>query len=487
MINHRLFSISHLQFWITENTHIWLRPVIIVGILLMSAVLPLKASDRILMAVLALPFVAAGGVIITRWPQLFFLAIIAGITIPVDGPSGFNSSMVFVTLLFSLWVLDMMLRKQEIKPLPSITTLPLLMLVVVAILSFGVGLLPWYTFAQSAPLGAQLGGLSIYLLSAVAFLLVGQLGDIRWLKWMIWFFLAIGSVYVAGWIIGPVGSITAKFFPLSGTGSLFWTWLVALAFSQAIFNRDLHLGWRAILLAIAGMTLFVAFVLNEGWKSGWVPPLITIAAIIGLRFWRLALSLSPFAIIPASYLITKTIATDQYSWGTRVDAWLIVAEITKINPVLGLGFANYNWYTVLFPIRGYAVRFNSHSQYIDIIAQTGILGLICFLWFFGVVGWLGWKLLNRVPPGFPQAYVYGALGGLVGTLVAAALGDWVLPFFYNVGLTGFRASVLGWLFLGGLVIFEQLYPLRPEEKEDSLPASRQRMGRNRVAGEKIIL
>jgi len=187
-----------------------------------------------------------------------------------------------------------------------------------------------------------------------------------------------------------------------------------------------------------------------------------VVAILGIRFWRIALFLSPFAFIPVSYLITKTIATDTYSWGTRVDAWLIVAEITRANPILGLGFANYNAFAVLFPIRGYAVRFNSHSQYVDIVAQMGIVGLVCFFWFFGAVGWLGWQLRERVPAGFPRAYVYGALGGLVGMLVAAALGDWVLPFFYNIGLKGFRASVLGWLFLGGLVILEQQYLVRPQ-------------------------
>ncbi len=45
----------------------------------------------------------------------------------------------------------------------------------------------------------------------------------------------------------------------------------------------------------------------------------------------------------------------------------------------------------------------------------------------------------------------------MGTMVAAVLGDWVLPFVYNVGFNGFRASVLGWLFLGGLVALANIY------------------------------
>jgi hypothetical protein len=92
----------------------------------------------------------------------------------------------------------------------------------------------------------------------------------------------------------------------------------------------------------------------------------------------------------------------------------------------------------------------------DLVAQTGLLGLGCFLWFAWETGHLGWRLRSRVPEGFAKAYVYGALGGLAGTLVAGMLGDWVIPFVYNVGFNGFRSSVMGWLFLGGLVVIEHI-------------------------------
>ena len=92
----------------------------------------------------------------------------------------------------------------------------------------------------------------------------------------------------------------------------------------------------------------------------------------------------------------------------------------------------------------------------DIVAQTGLVGLVCFLWIMWEIGWLGWSLRKQVPAGFAQAYVYGALGGLAGMVVAGMFGDWVLPFFYNIGLNGFRSSMLGWLFLGGLVSLSQM-------------------------------
>jgi hypothetical protein len=206
----------------------------------------------------------------------------------------------------------------------------------------------------------------------------------------------------------------------------------------------------------------VAIYKAYGWKSGWVPPLAAVATIVFLRYWRRLLPLAPIGIVLAYFVATSSIGTDQYSWGTRLDAWLIVTEIAKASPLFGLGFANYYWYTPIFRIRGYAVQFNSHSQYIDLLAETGIIGLIVFFWFFWEVARLGLSLLERVPEGFARAYVYGALGGLAGTLLAGFLVDWVLPFVYNIGLTGFRASVLGWLFLGGLVSLERMYSGNPQ-------------------------
>ncbi|HEY1408605.1 MAG TPA: hypothetical protein VF434_06670, partial [Promineifilum sp.] len=126
-------------------------------------------------------------------------------------------------------------------------------------------------------------------------------------------------------------------------------------------------------------------------------------------------------------------------------------------PILGLGFANYYWYTPLFGIRGWNVAFNSHNNYIDIVAQTGLVGLAFVLWFFAEAAVLGFRLRSHVPDGFPKAYVMTAIGGIAGTLVAAMLGDWLLPFVYNIGLKGFQTSVYAWMFLGGLVVLENLY------------------------------
>lgn len=434
-----------------------LRPLLAVGELLFIAALAFMASQRQLTLVLFLPL--GVGMILTflRWPSLgIIVASLAGVVVPFLGPSGLNVTMILVALLLGLWLLDMVVRQRKIQLAPSRTLWPLLSFVGVAAISFIVGQLPWLTFALQAPLGAQLGGLSIIVLSAGAFLLAAhQIHDLRWLSRITWAFLALGALSVLVRSVLPALGLPTQNL-LQPVGPVFYIWLVAMAFSQAIFNRDLHPGWRLALGGLVLVTLYILFFLKFGDKSGWLPSFVCIAAIIAARSWRAGLALVPIAALSALYLWTELIGTDEYSISTRFDAWSIMAQIIKINPVFGLGFANYYWYTPFFPIRGYAVSFNSHNNYVDIVAQMGLVGIACFFWLLYEVGWLGWRLREHAPAGFAQAYVYGALGGLAGMVVAGMLGDWVLPFFYNIGLNGLRSSMLGWLFLGGLVSLGQM-------------------------------
>jgi hypothetical protein len=439
-----------------------LRPLLVISELLLIAALAFMASQRELTLVLFLPLGIGMILAFLRWPSLgLIVASLAGMVVPYVGPSGLNVTMVLIALLLGLWLLDIMVRQRQIQLASSRTLWPLLSFLVVAAIAFGLGQLPWLSFALHAPLGAQLGGLSIIVLSAGTFLLAAnQIHDLRWLGRITWAFLAIGGLSVLVRSVLPeLGLPTQNVFRPVGT--VFYIWLIAIAFSQAIFNRDLHLGWRLALGGLVLVTLYILFIEKFDDKSGWLSAFVCIAAIIGARSWRAGLALIPVAALSAFFLWTGLVGTDEYSISTRFDAWLIMAQIIKVSPLWGLGFANYYWYTPLFPIRGYAVSFNSHNNYLDIVAETGLVGLICFLWLLWEMGRLGWQLRNQAPTGFAQAYVYGALGGLAGMVVAGMLGDWVLPFFYNIGLNGFRSSMLGWLFLGGLVSLEQMV-IRPK-------------------------
>jgi O-antigen ligase len=439
----------------------WLAPLVVAGVILLGLVLPQVASPRFFPFILVLPVAAGTVLVFMGWPTIGLAAlIVTSLMVPSPSlPGGFNLAVLLLAVLIGLWLLQMVLEQGGLKLVPSRTVKPLLWLVIVAVFAFGIGQLSWFTFAVKAPLDTQLGGLAIFGLAVGAFLLVAhQVRDLRWLERLTWLFLALAGWHVVGWLVPAVGTVTTPLFQQGATSnSMFWTWLVALAFSQAWLNTKLHRGWRLALAALVLATLYVAYFLNGGWKSGWLPPLAALAAIIGLRSWRAGLAVALLGFVRAKDLFARAVASDEYSYSSRIDAWQTVLEMIKVNPITGFGPANYYWATPLFRIRGYwDVVFASHNQYVDIVAQVGLLGLACVLWFFWEVGRLGWRLRTQVPDGFALAYVYGALGGLVGTLVAGMLVDWFLPFVYNIGLIGFRGSMLAWLFLGGLVSLEQI-------------------------------
>jgi len=96
---------------------------------------------------------------------------------------------------------------------------------------------------------------------------------------------------------------------------------------------------------------------------------------------------------------------------------------------------------------------STHSNYVDIAAQTGIVGAVAFLWLLAALGYVAIRACLRWRSGFEGGYSAAATGGLVGAIVAMALGDWVIPFVYNQGIGGFRYTVHTWVFLGFLCAF----------------------------------
>jgi hypothetical protein len=453
IINLRFFSINRS---IVINRR-WLQIGVVIAVLLASAVISFWGSGTIFLLLLAL----LGGVgmlfALSRQPNLgFIFVLIGGMFIPITGPSGLSAATMVIALMFGLWILEMFIVDRNIKFVHSFTLLPVVVFLALSTLAFIIGQIPWFIFARQAPLDAQVGGYAIFLFSMAGMILAAHLiRDIRWLKIIVWTFIGLSSLYILSRTlhIDPVSGLYHKAFIAQ---SMFWTWLVALASAQIIYNRDLKRWIRWSLIVLVILTFYIGVAQGYDWKSGWVPPAIAMALLIVFRYRKLIIFLIPVAVIVGLYFAIDLIGTEDYSWGTRVDAWRIVLEISRISPLLGMGFSNYYWYTPLFPIRGWRVSFNSHSQYVDLIAEVGYLGLIVFLWVVFEVGRLSWKLSQKLTDGFELGYVYGVMAGVCASIVAGFLGDWMLPFVYNIGLSGFRASILPWIFMGGVIALEQI-------------------------------
>ena len=430
--------------------------------------LSFQAYQMLVIALILLIAIPVAFIIQTRSHTLGLAAlIVTAVALPVEFtlPSGvvLSSPFFLAAYICASWALLLVVSRRRAAIDSARVVLAAIAFIAVSLTSFVAGQYPWFPIA-GAPLGAQLTGLTLFLLSVGLFLVLGhQINHLVQLRQLTWLFLGAGALVCLGDVIPAFGMVSHWTNP--GTlGSLFWTWLVALSFSQAALNRRLSLFVRISLFSLTALVLYRGLFLAFSWASGWLPPLVALGVVLFFVLPRFSLSLALFGLPAGLFLASKVwtlmMANEQYSYVTRLEAWQIILRVVERSPLIGLGPANYNFYTAFFPFRGWYARFCSHNNYMDLLAQTGFLGLLAFCWFAFEIVHMGWRLRSLVPPGFARAYVIGTIGGLVGTLVSGMLADWIIPFYYNIGIQGFRSSLLFWVFAGGILALKRMVPAR---------------------------
>jgi hypothetical protein len=282
-------------------------------------------------------------------------------------------------------------------------------------------------------------------------------------------FLVVGGGMALLRVLPPVSPIFRSLTTGAVDRAPFWVLLVAIAGGQLLFNRNLAASGRLALALLSGVCTYYAFVLTRESASTWVGVAATGAVLFWLRFPRLrwliltVLVLLTIAgiLFPALYEFAGGDDEWTLSGGSRLALVRRVVDVTMRNPITGLGPASYRPYANATPFGyGRALWFdpqiNSHNNYVDLFAHVGIVGLVLFFWFVAEVVWLGLRLRRRYPDGFAGGYVAGIMAAGAGSLAIMALADWILPFVYNIGFHGFQASVLVWLFMGGMVALDQM-------------------------------
>jgi len=76
-------------------------------------------------------------------------------------------------------------------------------------------------------------------------------------------------------------------------------------FGQLFFNTQISARLKVLLVIVLVASLYVAFVQAYDWKSGWLPPLVAIATMLAIRYWRRVKYISFLAVIQSGMLRCK--------------------------------------------------------------------------------------------------------------------------------------------------------------------------------------
>jgi hypothetical protein len=451
----------------------WLRYATIAAILLGAVVLGRHPSPLWIGLIVAIGVV----MVLLKKPVLgLFLLVVVALLGPISIGTGtevyLNLASLLIPLLFVIWLLTRM-NRHDIRLVASPTTKPLIAFLILVIISIFVGNAIWDPTVPRRDnfILVQFGQWGLFALSAVAFWLVGNfIKQEVWLRRLTVAFLLVGGVLAIIQALPYGFRIVDAVATIAVARAPFWMLLTALAAGQLLFNRTLSTRWRLFLLAVlASVVAYSFFGEQQERTSNWLGVAVVIGVLLWLRFPKLhwiaigavALMLASGVLFQALYNFAGGDAKWEESGASRGVLINRVLEDSMRNPITGIGPAAYRWYGMTRPVAYEGAwwiqpQVNSHNNYVDLFSQTGIIGVALFLWFMFELLRVGRKLYRRYPDGFAGGYLASMLGAWFSIMVLMALADWFLPSVYNIGFPGFQASVLVWMFFGGLLFYADL-------------------------------
>jgi hypothetical protein len=388
------------------------------------------------------------------------LILFAALFLPIELPTGTESRLVdslLLTLFFtSTWVTNMIIIEKRFSLRPSPANRPLMALMISILFTLLWSIVfrdPLVTSWKSFPIVQTASAITMIMLPGAFLLVANHINDLKLLKIMVALVLAAGAISAVSWL----GRID---FSLVNDGGMFSMLIVGVSAGLAFFIREMVIFRRVLLLMLTAAWIYIRFVLGITWLAGWLPSMIILGLLSFRRsklffFTLLALGLI-FILINADYYLGTVLADETDESGhTRMAAWEVNWRVTSKHLLFGTGPAGYAaYYMSYYPKEGMA----THNSFMDVLAQTGLVGTFFVLWFFFALIWQGARLCRRLQGrgDFAEAMANVALGVTVANLIMMGFGDWLFPFAYTQTIAGFDYAVYSWLFMGVVPLLDHL-------------------------------
>jgi putative inorganic carbon (HCO3(-)) transporter len=217
-----------------------------------------------------------------------------------------------------------------------------------------------------------------------------------------------------------------------------------LALSHAFELRE-----RRIVTSVLALVSFLAIVGSFA-RSIWLSLAVGIPLFGFLRNKKIGITVTIALVALASIGILVEPALryraesiiDMSQNETRLNLWKTAIEVAKAHPLLGVGEDNWDHAFPKFKVEGnYDTTVHPHNDYLNVLASSGVPGLIAFLGMWVIALSTGFRMWRRSGDPLVRSVALGASLSLLGFLVGA--------FFQNY--YGTFANCLGWWFTVGLI------------------------------------
>lgn len=437
----------------------WFRPLSALVVIAASGVLgflSVRYNPYLLLLAASAPLLLLGVDWLLR--RLYWIPAIVLLSATLtnwDIARGLTLALILATSLSVLWLLQQLLINRRLEFTSSPTLIPTFAFIGIALLSYGWSfiaadpfLITWATFPFT-----QLGQLAIFVVSPLVMLLTASLiTEARHLKNLIYIFLVM-------MLIGGIAELFLLPVRLNMRG-VHYTWMACLAFGQLMYNPKMPRWQRGWMIALLVIWFLVSFLRGITWVSGWLPGMLAIVVLTFFKSKRLFVLLLVLTILVGAVASTSIEErfSNEYdeSGSTRLYRWQTLFELPFVldNWMLGTGPAGYARYFMTY-IPGNAM--STHSNYIDVFLQLGLLGVVALLWLLIALFWESVKLQkSSIGDPFVAAFARSSLAMPIVILLMMFLGDWFTPFVYNQGLVGFSWTINSWIFFGALAAIPKI-------------------------------
>ena len=417
--------------------------------------------------------VGVGGVIAIIWQGnwLFFSVVPFALFLELSIPTGSEVKLNIVSLLVPfllLWWLLRSLHQRQFNPPSTSLNRPIIAFLLASLLSLIIGQATWSTFVPQPHLFwvVQLAQWSLFSFCFLSIWLIPLYLQTRQ-ELERWTWLTITCITLAACVTILQIPLPPRLLTEAETRAPFWAVLIALPLGQLLFNHTLSVKQKIVLTFICLLPIYYTFFQQREGLSGWGSVMAVIFILLWSRWPKLGWAMIPLLLLLyISGTLTNTVwnlAGGEEEWlgsgGSRLVLIERVLEVTRQNPLTGLGPAAYRHYARIRPLPYRNANWlepmvSSHNNYVDLYSQGGLIGLGLFGLFIFTLLRLCLQLRIKYKSGFLAGYIHSALALVGGALLLMSFADWVLPFVYNIGFHGFQASILLWLVWGGLVAIE---------------------------------